>query len=103
MTVQQRSKGADINTLGSDAFSLQRRNPDGGTKPMQMWGFRNETDALTDVLLGSPAFLRHLATSSLSKKHLRENPSNIQVAQAQHKELVAAYEHFGVKVHWHRH
>src|SRR6266481_8745238 len=22
-------------------------------------------------------------------------------AQAQHKELVAAYEHFGVRVHWH--
>src|ERR1044071_8445878 len=100
MTVQQRSKGTETNLLGSDAFSLQRRNPDGGTKPLQMWGFRNETDPLTDVLLGSPAFLRHLATSSLSKKHLREAPCNIQVAQAQHKELVAAYEHFGVKIHW---
>ena len=33
-------------------------------------------------LLGSPAFLRHLATSSLSRKHLRENPANIQLAQA---------------------
>jgi N-dimethylarginine dimethylaminohydrolase len=101
MTVQQRAK-IETNVLGSDAFSLRRRNPEGGTKPLQMWGFRNETDPLTDVLLGSPAFLRHLATSSLSKKHLRENPSNIQVAQAQHKELTAAYEHFGVKVHWHR-
>jgi N-dimethylarginine dimethylaminohydrolase len=102
MTVQQRSKGTERNALGSDAFSLQRRNPEGGTKPLGLWGFRNETDPLTDVLLGSPAFLRHLATSSLSRKHLRENPSNIQVAQAQHKELTAAYEHFGVKVHWHR-
>ena len=84
-----------------EPFSLRRRNPDGGTKPMKGWGFRNETDPLTDVLLGSPAFLRHLATSSLSRKHLRENPCNIQVAQAQHKELVAAYEHFGVRIHWH--
>ena len=25
------------------------------------------------------------------------------MAQAQHKDLVAAYENFGVKVHWHRH
>jgi N-dimethylarginine dimethylaminohydrolase len=56
---------------------------------------------LTDVLLGSPAHLRHLSTSSLSRKHLRENPCNIQVAQSQHAELVAAYEHFGVKVHMH--
>ena len=35
----------------------------------------------------------------MSRKYLRDSPSNIQVAQAQHAELVAAYEHFGVKVH----
>jgi N-dimethylarginine dimethylaminohydrolase len=85
---------------GDEGFSLQRRNPAGGTRPLKQWGFRNETDPLTDVLLGSPAYLRHLATSSLSKKHLRENPANIQIAQAQHKDLVAAYEHFGVNLHW---
>ncbi|MGH6860592.1 MAG: dimethylarginine dimethylaminohydrolase family protein [Phyllobacterium sp.] len=89
------------NGFGADAFTLKRRNPNGGTDPLQAWGFRNETDPLTDVLLGSPAFLRHMATSSLSRKYLREAPCNIQAAQAQHKELVAAYEHFGVKVHWH--
>ncbi|KXF77023.1 amidinotransferase [Paramesorhizobium deserti] len=87
--------------FATDGFTLQRRNPDGGTPPLQHWGFRNETDRLTDVLLGSPAYLRHMATSSLSRKHLREAPCNIQVAQAQHKELVAAYEHFGVRIHWH--
>lgn len=84
-----------------EPFSLQRRNLNGKTQPLKGWGFRNETDTLTDVLLGSPAYLRHLATSSLSKKHLRDNPCNIQTAQAQHKELVSAYEHFNVKVHWH--
>jgi hypothetical protein len=41
-----------------EPFSLKRRNPGGGTKPMKGWGFRNETDPLSDVLLGSPAFLR---------------------------------------------
>ncbi|WP_457300808.1 dimethylarginine dimethylaminohydrolase family protein [Phyllobacterium sp. P5_D12] len=87
--------------FAADAFTLKRRNANGGTKPLKGWGFRNETDPLTDVLLGSPAFLRHMATSSLSRKHLREAPCNIQTAQAQHKELVAAYEHFGVKIHWH--
>lgn len=72
---------------GSEPFSLQRRNIQGGTKPLEGWGFRNETDPLTDVLLGSPAHLRHLSTSSLSRKHLREAPCNVQVGQAQHAEL----------------
>ena len=87
--------------LDTEAFTLQRRNPAGGTPRLARWGFRNETDRLTDVLLGSPAHLRHLSTSSLSRKHLREAPCNIQVAQAQHAELVAAYQHFGVNVHMH--
>jgi N-dimethylarginine dimethylaminohydrolase len=84
-----------------DYFTLQRRLPQGGTPPLKNWGFRNETDRLTDVLLGSPAHLRHLATSSLSRRHLREAPCNIQRAQAQHKDLVSVYEHFGVRIHWH--
>src|SRR6476660_1556250 len=84
-----------------EPFSLQRRSASGNTPRLKGWGFRNETDTLTDVLLGSPAYLRHLATSSLSRKHLRDNPCNIQTAQAQHKELVSAYEHFNVKIHWH--
>ena len=82
-----------------DAFSLQRRVDGGGTPKLSHWGFRNETDPLTDVLLGSPAYLYHRATSSLSRKHLRESPCSIQLAQAQHAELVSAYEHFGVNVH----
>lgn len=83
----------------TDSFSLQRRKAGGGTPLLTGWGFRNETDPLTDVLLGSPRHLKHRATSSLSRKHLRENPCDIQRAQAQHAELVQAYENFGVKVH----
>lgn len=83
-----------------DPFSLQRRVAGGGTPLLSQWGFRNETDRLTDVLLGSPAHLFHRATSSLSRKHLREAPCNIQVAQAQHAELVDAYRHFNVDVHF---
>src|SRR5450631_104943 len=85
----------------TDAFVLQRRKRDGGTKPLNYWGFRNETDALTDVLLGPADHLRHMATSSLSRKTLRDHPADIRVAQAQHQELLAAYVHFGVRVHWH--
>lgn len=86
--------------IATEPFSLRRRDPAGGTAPLDGWGFSNETDPLTDVLLGSPAHLRHLPTSSLSKKHLRAAPCNVQIAQAQHKELVQAYENFGVRVHW---
>ncbi|MDC0435356.1 dimethylarginine dimethylaminohydrolase family protein [bacterium] len=82
-----------------EIFSLQRRNFEGGTARLKDWGFRNETDRLTDVLLGSAAHLRHLATSSLSRKHLRDSPANIPTAQAQHDQLRAAYEHFGITVH----
>ncbi len=82
-----------------EAFMLQRRSADGGTKRLTSWGFRNETDPLTDVLLASPDHLRHMATSSLSRKFLRENPADIRIAQAQHRELVSAYAHFGVRVH----
>ena len=90
----------NVQTL-PDAFTLQRRVAGGGTAPLSRWGFANETDRLTDVLLGSPAHLRHLSTSSLSRKHLRTGPCNVQVAQAQHAELVSAYEHFGVRIHMH--
>lgn len=89
-------------TLGaSDPFTLQRRRAAGGTAPLTEWGFDNETDPLTDVLLGPADHLKHMATSSLSRKTLRDQPADIRVAQAQHRELTSAYEHFGVRVHWH--
>jgi len=60
--------------MTNETFTLQRRVIGGGTKPLTDWGMRNETDPLTDVMLCPPRFLKHLATSSLSRKHLREGP-----------------------------
>jgi hypothetical protein len=88
-------------TGASDVFTLQRRRAGGGTKPLTDWGFRNETDPLTDVLLGPADHLRHMATSSLSRKTLREHPADILVAKAQHLELQSAYKHFDVRIHSH--
>ena len=85
--------------IAADAFSLQRRVSSGGTPRLSYWGFQNETDRLTDVLLAAPDHLRHLSTSSLSRKYLRENPANLAVARTQHAELRSAYEFFGVRVH----
>ena len=45
----------------TEQFSLQRRDPNGGTPPLTNWGFRNETDPLIDVLLGPPENLYHRA------------------------------------------
>ena len=83
----------------TSSFSLQRRVLGGGTPMLKDWGFDNETDPLTDVLLGPPAHLFHRATSSLSRKHLRDAPCDIQLAQAQHADLVSAYRHYDVNVH----
>lgn len=83
----------------TSSFSLQRRVLGGGTPILKAWGFYNETDPLTDVLLGSPTYLFHRATSSLSRKHLRDAPCDIQLAQAQHAELVSTYRHYDVNVH----
>ena len=85
--------------MTQDDFSLRRRNISGGTPVLSDWGFQNETDPLTDVLLGSSAHLYHRATSSLSRKYLRDNPCDIQTAQTQHAELVSAYRHHDVNIH----
>ena len=83
----------------TSSFSLQSRRDGGGSAVLNDWGFRNETDSLTDVLLGSPKHLFHRATSSLSRKHLREAPCDIKLAQSQHAELLDAYRHHDVNVH----
>jgi N-dimethylarginine dimethylaminohydrolase len=83
----------------AEPFTLQARKAEGETKRLSYWGFDNETDPLTDVLLASPDHLRHMATSSLSRKTLRESPADIRIARIQHAELAAAYRHFDVRVH----
>jgi N-dimethylarginine dimethylaminohydrolase len=83
----------------TDRFELTRRKAAGSTAPLNYWGCSNETDVLTDVLLGSAEHLRHLATSSLSRKYLRDNPADLAAARSQHDELASAYEHYGVRVH----
>jgi len=86
--------------LSLDDFQLKRRQDGGGTAALNGWGVDSEYGTLRDVLLSKPTHLKHMATSSLSRKFLRDDPCDIEVAQRQHAELVAAYEHFGVTVHY---
>lgn len=86
--------------LPEDAFTLSRRSAAGGTAKLNAWGVDSEYGVLRDVLLAKPTHLKHMATSSLSRKFLREEPCDIAAAQSQHRELAQAYEHFGVQIHY---
>ncbi len=69
-------------TATATPFSLQRQTPGGGITPLDGWGFASETNRLTDVLPGSSASLRLLATSSLSQWRRRgENTAAIRNAE----------------------
>ena len=84
----------------ADAFTLRRRNPNGGTDPLGYWGANSDYGTLRDVLLGPVEHYRWLQTSSLSKKTLRRGtPFDPAVARAQHAEMVAAYTEAGVTIH----
>jgi N-dimethylarginine dimethylaminohydrolase len=81
---------------GDEGFSLQRRNPAGGTQPLRRWGFRNETDPVDRRAARIGRLISATSPPARCPKSIfaRTRP-NIQIAQAQHKDLVAAYEHFG--------
>ena len=86
----------------NNEFSLRVRRPDGPTPQLTNWGADCEYGVLRDVLLGPADFYAWRKTSSVSKKSIRRNLEfNSSVAQAQHKEMVSAYESAGVTVHLH--
>lgn len=67
---------------------------------MTAWGADSEYGELRDVLLGPPDNFRWLPTSVISKATLESGAVfSPETAQAQHAELVAAYEGAGVTVH----
>ncbi len=83
-------------------FSLRARHEGGGTPMLNYWGANSDYGVLRSVLLGPIGNYRWLKTSSLSKKTLRRGVKfDPAVAQAQHAEMVSAYESAGVEVHSH--
>ena len=74
---------------------------DNGAGPDGRWGANSEFGTLRDVLLCRPDNYRWLETSSISRATLRRGETfDLQDAQAQHRELVDAYESAGVRVHY---
>ncbi len=83
-------------------FSLRCRKQGGGTPALQYWGADCEYGVLRDVLLGPADFYRWRETSSVSKKSIRRNYQfDPEIAQRQHREMIAAYQSAGVTVHLH--
>ena len=86
----------------NNGFSLRCRNEGGGTPVLENWGADCEYGVLKDILLGPADHYRWLKTSSVSKKSIRRNYQfDGDVAKAQHREMIAAYESAGVTVHLH--
>ncbi len=85
-----------------DTFNLRNRVEGGGTATLNHWGANSDYGTLRSVLLGPIENYAWLRTSSLSKKTLRRGVQfDPSVAQAQHAEMVSAYESAGVEVATH--
>lgn len=64
------------------------------------WGVTSETGVLSDVLLALPTHLALVPANSISEESLSHGLDCCTVeAQAQHRQLVAAFEGAGVKCH----
>jgi N-dimethylarginine dimethylaminohydrolase len=89
-------------TQNPASFNLRSRRDGGGTPMLNEWGADSDYGTLRSVLLGPIENYEWLKTSSLSKKTLRRGVKfDAKVAQAQHAEMVSAYESAGVEVHTH--
>jgi len=73
---------------------------DPGPAAALTWGSDSEYGTLQDILLGPAENFRWLATSLISKATLESGRRfDSELARAQHRELVAAYEQAGVRTH----
>lgn len=83
-------------------FSLRNRREGGGTPTLNTWGANSDYGTLRSVMLGPIENYRWLNTSSVSKKTIRRGvPFDLDVAKAQHAEMLDAYAQAGVEVHQH--
>ena len=71
-----------------------------GAGPDARWGSDSEYGTLHDILLGPPENFGWRATSVISKATLESGRSfDSELALAQHRELMAAYDQAGVRIH----
>lgn len=85
----------------TETFSMGRRNPAGGTEPLDRWGVDSETGTLREVLLGPIDHLtRILPTNSMNRKALAEGIRlDRPRLRAQYREVLDCFADAGVRVH----
>ena len=69
------------------------------------WGINNDYNVLTDVLLGKPEYFRWVEAGpligrTLANAHMTGAKFDLQLAMAQHAEMVSIYEENGVRCHY---
>ena len=69
------------------------------------WGSNNDYNVLTDVLLGKPEYFRWVEAGpligrTLANAHMTGAKFDLQLAMAQHAEMVSIYEENGVRCHY---
>ncbi len=74
-------------------------------KPTTKWGINNDYGTLTDVLLGKPDFFQWVEAGpligrTLANAHKTGAKFDLQLAMAQHAEMVSVYENNGVRCHY---
>ena len=83
---------------------LTVRREEGDTPVLKDWGSNCEYGVMRDVLLGPPETFRSIDNSQFSSvvrdTERKGKALDTQLAQRQHRELVAAYEDAGVTVHF---
>ncbi|MEE9334782.1 MAG: arginine deiminase family protein [Granulosicoccaceae bacterium] len=75
------------------------------SKPAAHWGINNDYGTLTDVLLGKPEFFQWVEAGpligrTLANAHKTGAKFDLQLAMAQHAEMVSIYESNGVNCHY---
>jgi N-dimethylarginine dimethylaminohydrolase len=85
-------------------IELSVRREEGGTPVLKDWGSNCEYGVMRDVLLGPPETFRAVDNAQFSSvvrdTERKGKALDTQLAQRQHRELVAAYEDAGVTVHF---
>ncbi|MEQ8666708.1 MAG: arginine deiminase family protein [Rhodospirillales bacterium] len=87
----------------NDTIPLQRRNPKGGTAPLEDWGINSEYGLLHDVLLGPVETFGPMDNAGFSSIYRDTERRGLhwdhQAAMKQYREMTDAYTDAGVTIH----
>ncbi|MDU0113244.1 arginine deiminase family protein [Psychrosphaera aquimarina] len=84
----------------SCGFTFQRRQVQGGTKPLEHWGMDSEYGVLTDVLIGPMDHYSWQTGNAMSRRSIRLGRKfDFAIAKQQYQDMLDMYRTAGVKTH----